>query len=63
MSDSKQYTVATLLSVSAVVVSLAVLLTALKGDNTLRILLAGVGFLGFSGLAAAVVFAKSRAKA
>ena len=61
MSPSKQYPVVVLISIFAMVVSLAVLMTALKGDNTLRMVLAGVGFLIFGGLLAAVLVSKSKA--
>ena len=61
MSPSKQYPMVVLMSVFAMVVSLVVLLTAIKGDNTLRMVLAGVGFLIFGGLLAAILVAKSRA--
>ena len=63
MSASKQYPLVVLLSIFALVVSLVVFMTAIKGDNTLRMVLAGVGFLIFGGLLAAVVVSKSKANA
>ena len=62
MSDSKK-NVALALMTGLMLISLLILLTAIKGDNMLRIVLASVGFLGFAGLLAAVVFSKSKAKA
>jgi hypothetical protein len=63
MSASRQYPLLVLVSVCALIVSLVVLMTAIKGDNTLRMVLAGVGFLIFGGLLAALVVSKSKANA
>jgi hypothetical protein len=51
--------IALLLANAAMIVSLAILITALRGGmDVLRVSLAGVGFLGFAFLSAAVLRAK-----
>jgi hypothetical protein len=62
MNDSKQKLTLVPLSLLALV-SFLILMTAIKGDNTLRIVLASVGFLGFGGLLTAVLISRSKAKA
>jgi hypothetical protein len=61
MTGSKQFFVPMLLGMLALVASYVVFLTAIKGDNTLRIVLASVGFLGFAGLMTALLAAKIKA--
>jgi hypothetical protein len=61
MNDSKHYVAVTLVSGLAMT-SFLVLMTALKGDNTLRIVLASVGFVGFAGLMAALLVSKIKAR-
>ena len=62
MNDSKKNIVVVLLSGLALS-SFLILMTAIKGDNMLRIVLASVGFLGFCGLLTALLISKSRARA
>jgi len=62
MSDSKKNIALALVSGLALV-SFLILMTAIKGDNLLRIGLAGVGFLGFAGLLTTLLISKSKAKA
>jgi hypothetical protein len=58
MSVSKENGMLMLMS-AAVLVSFLILLSSLKGDrNMVRIILAGVGFVGFSCLYAAMLVAK-----
>jgi hypothetical protein len=45
----------------ALAVSFAILLTAVKGDSVLRIVLAAGGFVGFLGLYVGVLVASKRA--
>ena len=60
MSASKMnVNVALALTNAALLVSLAILITALRGDmDVLRVSLAGVGFVGFAFLSAAALRAK-----
>jgi hypothetical protein len=60
MSASKKNLVLSLLS-PLVLGSFLILMTAIKSDNMLRIILASVGLLGFGGLLAAVLVAKFKA--
>jgi hypothetical protein len=46
-----------------VLISLVILVTAIKGDNMLRIVLAGAGFLTLGGLLTGLLISKSRANA
>ena len=62
MNNSKK-TIPFVLMFGLAMGSFLILMTAIKGDNMLRIVLASVGFLGFAGLLAAVVVSKSKAKA
>jgi hypothetical protein len=62
MNDSKKKLTLVPLSLLALV-SFLILMTAIKGDNTLRIVLASVGFLGFGGLLTAALISRSKAKA
>lgn len=62
MSASKQNVALTLISGLALV-SFLILMTAIKGDNMLRIALAGVGFLGFGGMLTALLISRFKAKA
>ena len=60
MSASKMnINIALVLATAALIVSLAILITALRADmNVLRVSLAGVGFVGFAFLSAAVLRTK-----
>jgi hypothetical protein len=64
MSASKtNMNIALVLMTVAVIVSLAILITALRADmNVLRVSLAGVGFLCFACLGAAVLRAKLKSQ-
>ena len=62
MNSSKQ-NVAMVLVSGLALASFLVLMTAIKGDNTLRTVLAGGGFLGFGGLLTALLITKSKARA
>ena len=58
MSVSKE-SVALMLTSAVLLVSFLILMTTLKGDrNMMRIILAGVGFVGFGGLYVAMLIAK-----
>jgi hypothetical protein len=57
MSASNQNVMLALLS-PVVLISFLILMTAIKSDNMLRIILAGVGLLAFGGLLAALLVAK-----
>ena len=62
MSDSKK-NVALALNTVLALISLMILVTAIKGDSMLRIALASAGFLIFAGLSTALLISKSKAKA
>ena len=62
MNSSKQ-NVAMVLVSGLALASFLVLMTAIKGDNTLRTVLAAGGFLGFGGLLTALLVSKSKARA
>jgi hypothetical protein len=58
-ASKKNMNVALVLANAALIVSLAILITALRGGmDVLRVSLAGVGFVGFAFLSAAVLRAK-----
>jgi hypothetical protein len=61
MSDPK-HKIVPVLATGMLFGSFLVLMTALKGDNMLRIGLAAGGFLGFASLYVALLVARSRAQ-
>jgi len=58
--NASQQTFILLLLTALAMASLAILITAIKGDNMLRIALAGAGFLTFGGLLTALLIARSK---
>jgi len=59
MNTSKKTVIFMLMS-AVLLASFLVFVAALKGDSTLRIVLASGGFLGFAGLYAALLVANKR---
>jgi hypothetical protein len=59
MNDSKKTVIFMLMS-AALLATFVIFVAALKGDSTLRIVLAAGGFLGFAGLYAALLVASKR---
>ena len=58
--SKKNFVIVSLMMSAATLTSFLILVTALKGDSVLRMVLAGVGFLGFCGLYFALLVARKR---